>query len=303
VRVLVTGSAGYIGSVLVPYLKSEGHEVLGYDVGWFGEPTGLSVRGDIRDTLVRAGWPEVVVHLAGLSNDPMGDLSPALTHSINKWGTIDLIQHHPRARHVVISSCAVYGQASDLCTEEMKPNPLTTYAECKAAVDRWVTTLAPTNIVLRLGTVYGWSPNHRLDLVLNKWVHEAVTKGRFIVNGNAARPMTHVNDVASAIAWAVKGKDTGIFNVVGDNVRMRELASAVANATMAVIDSRPGGVDARDYQASGSKLLAAGWHPVHSVFGSIPALVLGPTEGHVRLDQLKALREAGALDDSLRFAA
>jgi nucleoside-diphosphate-sugar epimerase len=307
-NILVTGSAGYIGTVLVPVLRAAGHTVLGYDIGWFGRDTAsqLSVVGDIRDHLVREGWPDVVVHLAGLSNDPMGDLSPALTYGINKWGTLDVITSHPDARHVVVSSCAVYGQADDLCTEETKVNPLTVYARCKAEVDEWVTSRRTLDYaILRLGTVYGRSPNQRLDLVVSKMVRDARTTGRLTVSGNAARPLTHIEDVASAIAWAATADNQGIYNVVGENIRMHALGRLVSDVTGARVDSMPGGPDSRDYMASGEALTRAGWHPSRTLAAVIPALALAsePLDGHVRLDQLRALMGAGALDKQLRFAA
>lgn len=308
-RVLVTGSAGYIGSVLVPALQRAGHEVLGYDLGWFGPDTKSKwwVRGDIRDPLVHPKWPEVIVHMAGLSNDPMGELSPALTHTINHWGTVDMMTHHYGVRHVVISSCAVYGQATDLCDEGSPVNPQTTYARAKAQTDEWLRERGYDNIVLRLGTVYGPSPNHRLDLVVNKMVHDAIVNRRVIANGNAARPLTHIEDVASAIVWAVENEAQGIHNVVGENTRMLTLARDVADLASCPVVSIDGGPDTRDYMASGSKLLAAGWSPTRTVAGSLPALFDFTTDpafaGGVRIQQLRALIDGGTLDKHLRFAA
>lgn len=312
-RVLVSGSAGYIGSVLVPVLKRAGHTVLGYDAGWFGDDNAsqFGVRGDIRDTLVVTDWPDVVVHLAGLSNDPMGDLTPTLTWEINNYGTQDMLVHHARARHVIVSSCAVYGQAAEVCDEEAIPNPQTVYAQCKARVDEWAMTspLIREAIILRLGTVFGPSPNHRLDLVVNRMVFDAMNGLGVRVAGDAARPLTHIDDVAAAILWAVEGHATGIYNVVGENVRMRELGREVAKLTASPIRFEDGGEDTRDYMASGSKILGAGWAPTHSVAGSLPALVEFTTMDmwdlphHVRLNQLKDRISRGLLNEHLRSTA
>ena len=316
-NVLVTGSAGYIGSVLVPALKRAGHTVLGYDTGWFGDDTQSTwfVRGDIREPLVHPLWPDVVVHLAGLSNDPMGDLDADLTWGINHYGTLSMMQRHDEARHVIISSCAVYGQASTLCDEATPVNPQTTYAECKALVDEWATNYVPDHAILRLGTVFGPSPNHRLDLVVNRMVYDAMNSRSVRVTGDAARPLTHIEDVASAIVWAVGNDAQGIYNVVGENVRMKELGRDVARVASCPVKFESGGADTRDYMASGRKLLAAGWYPTRSVAGSLPALfeftadfipaVLGPTDSnYIRLAQLTRLIESGELDpQTLRRAA
>lgn len=306
-NVLVTGSAGYVGSVLVPVLRAGGHRVLGLDAGWFGNDRYADIRviADIRDDTVDHEWPDVVVHLAGLSNDPMGDLAPVLTYGINRWGTIDVLNRHPLARHVVISSCAVYGQAHDTCTEESPVNPQTVYAGAKAMVDDYVANRDdPRAIVLRLGTVYGPSPNHRLDLVVNKMVHDGLAEGVLTATGNAARPLTHIDDVARAIRWAVEGKERGVFNVVGENIRMVALAHIVADATGTRARVAPSGADTRDYMASGSKLLAAGWAPNRTVASSVLTLVQMNPPGHVRIDQLRALMASGALNPkTLRSAA
>lgn len=273
-KVLVTGSEGYIGPVIVRELKAAGHRVLGYDTCWFGRWSDADqlLIGDIREPLVNASWPDVVVHLAGLSNDPLGDLSPALTTGINQWGTIDQIAHFSEARHVVISSCAVYGATSELATEGSKVNPLTAYARAKAFVDEWVTDWGLDWTALRLGTVFGHAPNHRLDLVVNRMVFDALNNGGVRVQGNAARPLVHVEDVASAVLWAVNGHAQGIYNVIGENVRMRDLGRDVASFADVPVKYEDGGADARDYQASGEKLLRAGWAPSRSVAGSLPVL-------------------------------
>ena len=316
-RVLVTGSAGYIGSVAVPALKLAGHTVVGYDLGWFGndEQSTWWVKGDIRDPIIHPGWADVVVHLAGISNDPMGELNPALTHEINRYGTIDFINHHVGKRHVVVSSCAVYGQSSELCTEESKPNPQTTYAHAKADVDRWLGERAFNHAILRLGTVFGPSPNHRLDLVVNRMVYDAMQGNGVTATGNAARPLTHIDDVASAIVWAVGNDAQGIYNIVGENVRMKELAESVAASVGVHARFRAGGADTRDYMASGEKATRAGWSPTHSVAGSIRELaefltfaaekgVVFNLTDNVRLSQLRRLIDGGVLDPNyLRYVA
>lgn len=311
-RVLVTGSAGYIGPVVVRRLKAAGHVVLGYDTEWFGRDSEStwSVRGDIRDSLVHPQWPDVVVHLAGLSNDPLGDLSGDLTSAINVRGVQHMLDHHFEARHVVISSCAVYGQREGLATEETPPRPQTRYADAKAIIDKRVLTYENA-VSLRLGTVFGWSPNQRLDTVVNRMVFDTLTQGGVTVFGNAGRPLTHVEDVASAVQWAAESDISGIYNIVGENVRMRDLGRAIADFVKAPIRYEDAGADTRDYLASGEKALRAGWAPTYSVAGSLPVLFertmsleYDDLPDHVRLTQLRRLIDAGELDPkTLRFAA
>src|SRR3990167_7857555 len=136
-NILVTGNAGYIGPVVTRVLREAGHTVIGYDLGLFGnDPLQTTLVGDIRESCaIDPFWPDVVVHLAGISNDPMGDIEPSLTRDINVDGTRNMMLRYPEARHVVISSCAVYGQADELCDETSTLRPQTQYARCKADID------------------------------------------------------------------------------------------------------------------------------------------------------------------------
>ena len=312
-RVLVTGWAGYIGPVLVRRLRAAGHYVIGWDLGIFlpqyVEPPEWpdKVRFvDIRDADL---WPErvdAVVHLAGLSNDPMGNLDADLTHAINVNGTLGVFDNYRNSRHVVVSSCSVYG-TSKMATEDDTPAPLTHYAMGKAAVDKAVqfaVTHDEDAVCLRLGTVYGYSPGHRLDLVVNRMSWDAVNTGYVRATGNAARPLTHIEDVASAVLFMLDRPETGIYNVVGENYRMHDLARAIARyaATDAVLD--PPGADQRDYMADGSKLRALGWESQHTVAGSLPVLmqhtITLPPRTYERLPALRALMQRGYLDKNLR---
>ena len=319
-NVLVTGSAGYVGPVVVRALRAAGHTVVGYDIGWFGDDKDANwfVRGDIREPLVHPMWPDAVVHLAGLSNDPMGDLDPALTYDVNVSGTLRSMMHFRSARHVVISSCAVYGVQTTPADEEAQTNPQTQYAWAKEQVDfaakypEVMGAVLPEAVVsLRLGTVFGPAPNHRLDLVVNRMVFDALNSGGVTVMGDAARPLVHVEDVASAVVWAVEGDQRGIYNIIGENVRMKALGKAIARYASVPVKYLDGGADTRDYMASGEKALRAGWSPTRSVGGSLPALFehtrpldIYDLPNHVRLAQLQRLIDEGQLDPkTLRNAA
>jgi nucleoside-diphosphate-sugar epimerase len=316
-RVLVTGFAGYLGPVIVKRLLDAGHYVVGYDTGWFLPnyaetpvwPDKVRL-ADIRDIGL---WPEkvdAVVHLAGLSNDPMGALDEHLTADLNVVGTLTAVATLPLARHVVVSSCAVYG-ATTTATEETPVHPLTAYASGKARVDAAlhdaISTLTHNVVSLRLGTVFGYSPGHRLDLVVNRMVYDAVNNGCYVrATGNAARPLVHVEDVADAVEFFLtKRPDViGIVNVVGENVRMHDLARRVAAYAEVDLDLQPPGADQRDYMASGAKLAALGFTPKRTVEGSLPVLfekTIGlPPGQYQRLPALQRLIASGRLTPDLR---
>lgn len=306
-RVLVTGNLGYIGPVIVRRLRQAGHHVTGVDTGWYvsnyaGEPVWPHVQHfrDIRNPGYAWSAVDAVVHLAGLSNDPMSDLDPGLTGDINLAGTLGMLDS--RARNVIVSSCSVYGSTKEMATEETKPNPLTPYAQAKADVDRYVHRDGDDYfdaVSLRLGTIYGYSPGHRLDLVVNRMVHDALNKGYVTATGNAARPLVHVEDVASAVLFMLTRQETGIYNVVGENTRMYPLADGVASFAGVPRIYGNGGNDARDYAASGDKLRALGWESQHTVLGSLPVLfertmALPKGRTYERLPILRAILESKA---------
>lgn len=314
-RVLVTGWAGYVGPHVVNLLRKRGHYVIGLDTGWFLHNYYGPVVApdeayfmDLRDAWRRDFEVDAVVHLAGLSNDPMSDIDPELTTEINYLGTAQLIGTHDKARHVIASSCSVYGTA-EMADETTEPAPLSEYAKAKVAVDRYVEGMAGA-VSLRFGTLYGQSPGHRLDLVVNRMCYDAVHGRGVTVFGNAARPLTHVRDAAASIVHAVElGYMAGPYNVVGENWRMQDLGRAVADATGAQLIFKPGGADARDYSASGERLRReVGWSPRRTVKATIPQLVvdsfnLGLPSRYVRLETLKSLMSANVINQQLRSAA
>lgn len=275
-RVLVTGWAGYVGPHVLAALGE--HFPTGLDAGyylhdyaappWF--PT-VAHFGDIRSARVPGPF-DVVVHMAGLSNDPIAELAPIHTRTMNYTGTLRQIEQHSDAHHVVLSSCSVYGSAT-MATEDTAPNPLTEYARSKADVDGWLAAAGLSYTSLRPGTVYGYSRGHRIDLVVNRMAFDAVTVGHVTVTGNAARPLSNVQDVAAAIAWAVHERPQGVFNIVGENRRVTEVGQIVANAADVPRVFEEAGSDARDYFASGEKAASAGFAPTRTVEGTIGELL------------------------------
>lgn len=308
--VLVTGWAGYIGPIVVARLKAAGHRVIGVDRGWYlpqyatiPEYPDVARFGDL--SLAAEYLPNVVVHLAGLSNDPLSEFAPDLTHQINEVGTLSLVRAMKRTRHVVISSCAVYGASEEVATEESPVNPLTAYARAKANVDAELDG-QPNVMILRLGTVYGPSPGHRLDLAVNRMTYDAVTGRGVKVFGSSWRPFTHIEDVAEAIARAVESDAAGIHNVVGQNLRIDMLGQIVGHLTGARVLSTDS-PDQRDYRAVS---IRGGWVDyAHTVADTIPGLaefsrnLPGLPSRYERLATLKHLVASGRLTPELESVA
>jgi nucleoside-diphosphate-sugar epimerase len=277
-RVLVTGNEGYIGSVLVPLLHDRGHDVHGLDTGWFREcavDTVSSVpttRLDVRDVQPEhLTGIDAIIHLAGLSNDPMGDVDAALTHSINAAGTAQLVYAARTAgvrRFVFASTCSVYGPGAGdaLLSEEGRVAPLTSYAHSKLAAEEIVLCAqspAFSTTVMRGSTIYGYSPRIRLDLVVNELVATAVTTGeiRLRSTGNAWRPFLHVEDFARALAAFLEATQSlagpGRVNIgsADGNHRVIDVARLVSAATGTEISFDPSAdTDHRNYRVSFERL-------------------------------------------------
>lgn len=255
-QVFVTGVNGYIGAVLAPYLLERGIQVRGLDTGFYRDGwlysddahlpmTPFTINKDLRRVeAADLEGCEAVVHLAELSNDPLGQNNPTLTHAINHRGSVALAEMARRAgirKFVYTSSCSVYGAGTGEFLDESAPtNPQTAYAECKVLVERDVGAMAGPDfapVFLRNATAYGPSPRMRFDIVLNDLCALAWTTRRIamVSDGSPWRPLVHILDICEAIyrclvapEAAVRGK---IFNVGqdSDNYRVREIAQIVAD--------------------------------------------------------------------------
>jgi len=282
-RVLVTGHDGYIGSVLVPLARAAGHEVIGLDSGLFdacllGEPApgpDRELRKDLRDLRpADLEGIEGVVHLAALSNDPLGDLDPALTFAINLDASRHLAELARSAgvrRFVFSSSCSNYGRSGEEeLGEDAELRPLTPYAVSKVRFEEALRELADETfspVLLRNATVYGVSPRPRLDLVVNNLVASGLGRGRIVLlsDGSPWRPLVHVEDVARVALAALEAPREAVharaLNVVppGENYRVREVAEIVSRALGGCPTSFAEGAaaDARDYRVSGVRLAEA----------------------------------------------
>lgn len=253
-KILVTGTEGYLGCLLAPLLMDKGHEVIGVDTGYYKvgwlyngtETTAKTLNKDIRHiSLEDLQGVEAIVHMAELSNDPTGQLSPTITYDINHVGSVRLAKLAKQAgvrRFVYMSSCSVYGVATvgDV-TEESPVNPQTAYAECKTMVEKDVKPLASDDFsptFMRNATAFGASPRMRFDIVLNNLAGLAWTTKeiKMISDGTPWRPLVHALDISKAIICALEAPrdivHNQIFNVgdTANNYRVKEIAEFVAEA-------------------------------------------------------------------------
>src|SRR5205807_318897 len=278
-KVLVTGHRGYIGAHLVGLLKEAGHHVTGCDLdlfegcGWEQlTPPDREIVRDVRALTLRdLEGQDCIMHLAAISNDPMGDLDPEITRDINARGSIALAQKAKAAgvpRFLLSSSCSIYGKAEDRpLAEQDELNPVSVYAESKIVAEEGIAPLADRDFspaFLRNSTAYGDSPMLRIDLVVNNLLGCAVAKGdiRIMSDGTPWRPLIHCKDIARAFVAFLEAPRTTIhnqpINIGGDaeNYRVRDIANIVARLVpgASIVYTGEIGKDPRDYRVDFAKL-------------------------------------------------
>ena len=338
-RVLLTGHLGYIGTVMVPMLQAAGHDTVGLDSDLFEQCTfgnGIvkipSIRKDVRDVeLADIRGYDAVLHLAGLSNDPLGDLNPDLTYEINHLASVRLANLAKEAgvpRFIFSSSCSNYGAGGeDLLNEQSGFNPVTPYGVSKVRVEQDVAKLADDTfspVFLRNATAYGVSPRLRFDLVLNNLVAWAFATGKVFIksDGTPWRPIVHIADISRAFIAALEAPRELVHNQafnVGrneDNYRIRELADIVKETVPGCIIeyAKDAGPDKRCYRVDSSKILKTlpsfkpqwnarkGAQELYDAYRKV-GLRVEDFEGpkYKRIDHIKKLLSAGRLGPDLRF--
>ncbi len=339
-RVLITGHEGYIGAVMAPMLVREGFEVHGLDSGLFADcdfgvqPSGIpGLRRDIRDVTASdlEGF-DAVIHLAAISNDPLGNLNPDCTYEINHRASVHLAQLAKSVgveRYLYSSSCSVYGAASpdDVLDETASFSPVTPYAESKVRVEADVAGMADDRfspVFLRNATVYGVSPRLRGDLVVNNLVGWAFATGHVLIksDGTPWRPLVHVEDVCRAFLAVLRADRSLIhgeaFNVgrSGENYRILDVAEmvedVVPNSRIEIAEGA--GPDPRCYRVNFEKIertlpdfqpawtVRKGVEELHAAYQR-EGLVKDDLEGsrYLRIRRIQELLDEKRLDDALHW--
>jgi nucleoside-diphosphate-sugar epimerase len=338
-KVLLTGHRGYIGVEMVPALRAAGHDVVGLDTGYY-DGCDFAAPPDPIDTLkvdLREVTPDhcrgydAVIHLAALSNDPLGDLNPHITYDINLHASVRLAKAAKEAgvkRFLFSSSCSLYGAGADGHLDENAAfNPVTAYGESKVRVEQEVSKIADKSfapVYLRNATAYGVSRRLRADIVVNNLVGHAVTTGKVLLqsDGTPWRPLVHIGDINAAFVASLTAPVEAIhnqaFNVgrTSENFRIREVAEMVAAVVPGSEVSFAAGAsaDARNYRVDFTKIETKlpGFAPKWTLRQGIEELYAAYIGHHLskeewtgpryyRLRTIKELQQRGVVDGDLRL--
>jgi nucleoside-diphosphate-sugar epimerase len=285
-KVFVTGACGYKGTVLIPKLIQAGHEVVAFDIQWFGNflrphPMLTVVKGDVRNPdEIDLGGVDAIIHLSSVANDPCGDLDPKLTWEISCLATMQLADKALREgikRFIYASSGSVYGvKDEDQVTEDLELVPISEYNKTKMCAERILLSYADDMVVqiVRPATVCGFSPRMRLDVSVNMLTMQALTSGKITVfGGDQTRPNIHIDDITDLYLFLLDHPEhVGIFNAGFENISILDIARKVTGQAEAEITVTPSN-DPRSYRLNSDRLLATGFRPKKTVDDAIKEIV------------------------------
>jgi nucleoside-diphosphate-sugar epimerase len=294
-KVFVTGACGYKGSVLVPKLIAAGHQVVAFDIQWFGNflqahPALTVVKGDVRDKdAIDLTGIDAIIHLSSVANDPCGDLDPKLTWEISCLATMQLIDQAQRAgirRFIYASSGSVYGiKDEEQVTEDLELLPISEYNKTKMCGERIVLSYKDDMAVqiVRPATVCGFSPRMRLDVSVNMLTMQALTKGRITVfGGDQTRPNIHIDDITDLYLFLLDHPEhTGVYNAGFENISILDIANLVTRHVKADIVVTPSN-DPRSYRVNSDRLLSTGFRPKKSVEDAVVEMIGMYRQGALR---------------------
>ena len=292
-KILVTGGNGYKGSVLVPQLLADGHEVISFDTQWFGNFLSphdnlRNIQGDIREVeSIPLDGVDTIIHLANIANDPAVDLNPTLSWEVNVLASQQLAERAVRhgVKHLLYaSSGSVYGLKEEPnVTEDLPLVPISVYNKTKMVAERVFLSYSNDMHVhcIRPATVCGLSPRMRLDVSVNMLTYQALKNGKITVfGGEQTRPNIHVDDIVNVYRHFLQNSDlpNGCYNAGFENIAIMDIANMVkekAGAEVVITESN----DPRSYRQDSSKLLATGFSPSKSVSIAIHEIVEAYKEG------------------------
>jgi len=294
-KILVTGACGYKGTVLVPKLLAAHHQVVAFDIMWFGNflkphPNLKIIKGDVRNPdEIDLDGVDAIIHLSSVANDPCGDVDPKLTWEVSALATMQLADKAARKRvkrFIYASSGSVYGVKEEpQVTEDLELKPISEYNKTKMVAERVLLSYSSDMVVqiIRPATVCGYSPRMRLDVSVNMLTMQALAKRRITVfGGQQTRPNIHIDDITDIYLFMLDHPEhAGIYNAGFENISILDIAERVARhveAEIVVTESN----DPRSYRVNSDRLLATGFRPKKTVDDAIREIIEKHKSGELK---------------------